>query len=166
MSGSAVARVVVLEHDYCIATWGPVYIVIFRHETTMEGVRAVEQRLQEFHRLTSHGAFITIVEANAPLPEAHVRDALASLLKKMASFIRSSAVVHEGSGFRAAAVRGVVTGLTLLARQPYPHRIFARFDDAARWLAVSLRETAPDKPIEAEELIEALRELRERIEAG
>lgn len=164
MPGVAAAKVAVLEHDHCVAVWGPVVILIWRHETTLDGVRAVDERLHDFARTNpSGGGLMTIIEANAPLPEAHVRDALAGVLKKHPVAIKSSAVVHEGSGFRAAAVRGVVTGLTLLARQPFPHRIFATVDDGSRWLAASLRETAPHANVDGEHLIEAVRELRQRI---
>lgn len=163
MPGSA-ARVLVLEHDFCLATWGPVFICVWRHETTMDGVHALTQRFADFSHGAAHGAgLLTIVEANAPVPEGHVRDSLAGFMKKGAGTIRSSAVVHEGSGFRAAAVRGVVTGLTLLARQPFPHRVFATADEGCRWLASSLRETAPGAPIDAEQLVDVVRELRQRI---
>ena len=58
------------------------------------------------------------------MPPAASRNELAATLRG-ASFIKASAVAFEGQGFRAAAVRGVVTGLTALARQPFPHKVFA-----------------------------------------
>ena len=46
-----------------------------------------------------------------------------------------SAVIFEGSGFKSAAVRGVVTGMTMLAQQRYPHRVFATIEEASGWYA-------------------------------
>lgn len=164
---AAVARIGVLEHDYCIATWAGIFILIWRNETTMDGVRALNERWDDFIRTHPSGAgVITIVEPDAPFPEAHVREALANFMRRSSSSMKSSAVVHEGTGFRAAAVRGVVTGLTLLARQPFPHRIFATVPDGCRWLAGSLRETAPELAYDPDQLIEAIRELRQRIAVG
>lgn len=77
---------------------------------------------------------ITIVEQNAPLPSAEARRAMAEFLSTRRGRIAASAVVFEGAGFRAAAVRGVVTGLTLVAQQPFPHRVFAVVKDAAAWI--------------------------------
>ena len=70
-----------------------------------------------------------------------------------------SAVVHEGTGFRAAAVRSVVTGLAMMANLPYPHKVFATVDDAGRWLHMN---SPVGKKWEARGLIEAVREVRER----
>jgi hypothetical protein len=39
------------------------------------------------------------------------------------------------SGFFGSVVRGIVTGLTLLSRSPYPFRMFDDHPDAITWLA-------------------------------
>ena len=96
------------------------------------------------------------------MPSSEVRTALARFMTEGARVIRSSAVAFEGAGFRAAAVRGVVTGLTMLARQPYPHKVFATMTDAAQWLTGSLAQTA-HVPLDSRELLGALEELRERM---
>jgi hypothetical protein len=44
--------------------------------------------------------------------------------------------VMEGAGFRAAAVRSVVTELTMLAKRAYPHRVCSG-DDAVSTLSAS-----------------------------
>ena len=45
-----------------------------------------------------------------------------------------SGVAFEGSGFMAASVRSVVVGLTLLAKQTYPHRVFPNVKEASFWI--------------------------------
>jgi hypothetical protein len=42
---------------------------------------------------------------------------------KSADHVNASAVVLEGTSFRAAFVRSIVTGLTMLAHQPFPHQV-------------------------------------------
>jgi hypothetical protein len=73
------------------------------------------------------------------LRAVQVRKALADLLTE-SHIIRCSAVIMEGTGFRAAAVRGVVTSLTMLARHEFPHRI-CDIEGAVRMYAKVL----PDK---------------------
>jgi hypothetical protein len=159
------ARVIELKHDFCIAAWQQLYIIIWRHETTMDGVRAADTHLDEFARSIPQGGLLTIIEQGAPMPSSDVRNSLARFLTGGAKFIRSSAVAFEGAGFRAAAVRGVVTGLTMLARQPYPHKVFATMAEAANWLGASLPETAGIH-LDSGRLVPALGELRERVNRG
>jgi hypothetical protein len=122
--------------DHIIMAWKNVVFVIFRHETTLPGVAGLQSAYDQQKELCPEGVYlVTIVEQGAPMPSASVRDALAKFLASGAGHTRMSAVVHEGGGFSAAAVRGVVTGLALLARLPYPHRVFATMDDAADWFA-------------------------------
>ena len=45
----------------------------------------------------------------------------------------------ESDGFRASAVRSVATGLAILARQPFPHRVFPSITTASDWLGKELR---------------------------
>jgi hypothetical protein len=160
----AVARVSALEPNHCVATWRRFVVIIWRHDTTHDGVSDLRRALTATASKSEQIALVTIVEPNAPPPPSEVRDALARLLGEFGRTIRFSAVAFEGSGFRAAMVRGVVTGLTLLARMPYPHKVFAGVDESSRWLTANLhgigwRETQA-------ELIEAVAELRRRITAA
>jgi hypothetical protein len=65
----------------------------------------------------------------------------------------------EGTGFRAAAVRSVVTGLTMLARQAYPHRVCS-LPDAVSMFAQTL-PAASGRAINPTALRAAIDELRE-----
>jgi hypothetical protein len=112
------------KRDFMLASCGPVFIVEWRVDTTMEGCRALRTECERFGRTQPAGVgLLTIINANAPAPGAPERVAIADFLRAGSSYIKSSAVVVEGQGFRAALVRGVVTGLTLLAKQAFPHRV-------------------------------------------
>ena len=79
---------------------------------------------------------LTVIEQSAAPPSADIRKAIARLMDSKANRIRASALVFEGNGFRASTVRSVATGLSLLARRPYPHRTFATVKEAAMWLSL------------------------------
>lgn len=127
-----------VDANFCIASWRQLFVVIWRHDTNAEGLAALRRTFAQFAATHSPIGLLTIVEAKAPLPPAQVRSGLASFLTEQGAHIKRSAVVFEGEGFRAAAVRGVVTGLTMLARPPYPHKVFGSIDDACAWLAPGL----------------------------
>jgi hypothetical protein len=157
------AQVIALERDYCFAAWNAIFIVIWRHDTTAAGVQNLDVKLREHEASFTQGCgLLTIIEQGAPMPTSEVRTGLARFMTEGARVIRSSAVAFEGAGFRAAAVRGVVTGLTMLARQPYPHKVFATMADAAQWLGASLKETA-QLDVDSTSLLTALSELRTRV---
>jgi hypothetical protein len=76
---------------------------------------------------------VTIIEPDAKMPEPGSREVLAQLLKGLSDRVVMSGVAFEGDGFVAASVRGIVMGLTAMARQPFPHRVFASIKELALW---------------------------------
>jgi hypothetical protein len=121
------------EYDFAVGKHGPVFIVAWRHETTVEGMKRVASLFSSCRFLPQSAGLFTIIDPDAPLPNNEARDAGAQFMRASSAEIAVSAVVFEGAGFRNAAVRAVVTGLTLLARQPFPHRVFSNTGQAARW---------------------------------
>lgn len=110
-------------HDYALASLNEIVAIIWRHETAIEGIQSSNQLVTEVARNHPKGiALLTVISAVVPMPSSEARTALSELMNKH-RLIRCSAVIMEGTGFRAAAVRSVVTGLALLSRQDYPHRI-------------------------------------------
>lgn len=123
------------DKDYALGSLGPIYIVVWRNETTLAGAQHLASGFGEFRRPGVAHGLVTIVEPGAPLPDSDARETIAKFLRAASDHLVVSAVVFEGEGFRGAAVRGVVTGLTMLARQSYPHRVFGTIDEAAPWYA-------------------------------
>lgn len=152
-------RTVAISPDYALATWQQIFAVIWRHETTMEGAAHLRAACTAFAKDNPSGiGLLTIVEAGAPLPGGPARKEIASFLADASSFIKCSAVIFEGSGFRAASVRSVVTGLTLVARQAYPHKV-CDLDEAARMFAEILPR-ATGRTVSADAMRSSLAVLR------
>jgi hypothetical protein len=130
-------------------------LIIWTGETTEATIQVAEAHVADLARQPGHLLLMNVIEEGAPMPSSRARKALAAVLGRFADAIAASAVVCEGVGFRAAAVRGVVTGLTLIARQPYPHKAFPTVETASRWLAA--RETG----LSSDELTTAIDQLRQ-----
>lgn len=121
-------------HDYALASLNEIAAITWRHETTLEGIQGSSMLVAEVARHYPKGiALLTVISEVAPMPSGEARKALADLMGAHRP-IRCSAVIMEGTGFRAAAVRSVVTGLTLLSHYEYPHRI-CDVEGAARMYA-------------------------------
>lgn len=121
--------------DHIVLTWDRCVGVIWRRETTARGVEALSAAYRDHASRYPSGVYLlTIIEPGAPMPAPAERESIAVFLRMCGGRTRMSAVVIEGSGFRAAAVRSVVTGMAMLVRLPYPHEIFGSLEQAARWL--------------------------------
>jgi len=122
--------------DHVLAVWDRVVILFFRGKTSLASIRRCERLIEAHSRQRAeHVLLLTIVDTAAPLPALEVRVEIAGALHRLNGKLARSAVVFEGEGFRAASVRAVVAGVSLFARAAYPHRIFGRVGDAARFLA-------------------------------
>jgi hypothetical protein len=143
-----------------MARWEHFYMDIWRVNTTAVGLNALLQGFHDFRSNFPEGVgLITIVEPGAPLPSAEVRQGAARVLTEVAPYVRYSAVVFEGTGFRAAAVRGVVTSMIMLGRPSYPHRVFGSVTEACNWFQRSFGI----EQVDARMLESAIAELRRRI---
>jgi hypothetical protein len=134
-------RLVHGDENYVLGYNGPLFAVIWRNLTTVAGARHLSSAFHEYAKAGRKHGLVTVIEADAPLPESDARDAIAEFLNGISEQCVVSAVIFEGAGFRSAAVRAVVTGLTMLARQAYPHRVFASLEEAAPWYV----QRAPDE---------------------
>ena len=152
--------VLLYDEDFCTGTWRELFVVIWRHETTAKGIDACRQGLLDVRASHPDGcAVLSIIEPNAPMPPADVRDSLSRTLSEFGDLIKASGVVFEGGGFRAAAVRSVVTGISLVAKQPFPHKVFATVTAASSWVAPSM----PGGAAGPKELTDAVSAIRRQL---
>ena len=89
-----------------------------------------------------------------------MRDETAAITRDYPSI--AAAIVIEGAGFRAAAVRAVVAAIYLVSRSPYPHRIVESVEDGARWLR-QLAERAGHARVTPGEIVEAVAAARAEL---
>lgn len=114
--------------EFTIAVHGSVLVLVWHGRTTLQGVQAARQ-------LSGTPA----VELALVLVEkvTHAPDPLTSRELKMwaAEFSpRRVAVVFEGQGFAAAAVRAVIVGIRALKTARGTSELFASISAAAAWL--------------------------------
>lgn len=129
------AEVLYCDSDVALGAAGDVFFILWRDRTTVEGVSHLRRTFDEHTRSFGRElALVTIIEAKAKMPSPGSREPLAEWLRDAGSKILISGIAFEGNGFLAAGVRGVVVGLTMLARQPYPHRVFKSVELATQWM--------------------------------
>jgi hypothetical protein len=79
-----------------------------------------------------------VVETEASPPDSEARKAFADFLKQPA--IKHFSVTHEGTGFKAASVRAIASGVHALARPGFEHAVHSTVADASRWASGQNRQ--------------------------
>lgn len=120
---------------FTFAACEDVFIALWKTLPNLEASKHLAAAIETFGQRRPEGlVMLVIVNAANELPDAATREAMARDMKRHESFTRAMALVYEGDGFRAAAVRSVFVGLQMLSRQALPTKVFAAVDEAAAWL--------------------------------
>jgi hypothetical protein len=152
----------VLDHifrspDYVEGSYGPVAIAVWEGCGTLEHAERAARMLRFVARRTDDPIFgLSVVGPNVPPPDSEVRAVMTDAVHKLRSRMGALANVVEGSGFRAAAMRGVLVGMVLLVRPPHPQVVCVTVEEAAAFLSKH-----SSRAHFAEGLVEAVRVLRQ-----
>jgi hypothetical protein len=132
-------------HDYALASFDRVFMVVWRHRTTVDGARDTARAAARFRAQRGSvpppssrrsperssaaraperfASFILVVATDgAPPPDDAARETLAQMFAAGTGEILAAAIVPQGSEMQASFVRGVATGLNLQAKLTYPLR--------------------------------------------
>lgn len=139
----------------CVLLWRGV-VNASRFQFQREAVEYVTSRHP------GEAALLCIVEPTSEPPPQELRQAASELLSELGPKLRCVAYVIEGTGFRAAMIRGVLSGIELMRRSSYPARYFAHASHAAAWIAVATGSSSLQLTESAHQLRERLDELNER----
>ena len=129
---------VVSTDGYLFAVTGPVIVGVWRQRASQAGVDALLVMGAEMRKRYAHFGVIGIAELHAPMPDGPVRRALGEALRALRPQLAASSFLLVGDGFRAATLRSVTTGLSLLFRESLPYHIDASTAGACAWLAQRL----------------------------
>ena len=107
--------------DFAVAVWGNVLVVVWRERTLAHDVLTVRRHFESVKSMHPKGMLLlTLVDAKAPPPNEAARTALVEFFRSGEGCIAAGAVVLEGHSLRTAFVRGVATGLAMMAKLPFP----------------------------------------------
>ena len=137
-----------LEIAYCdggllMAVCGPVCFALWQTKPTRE-LFEVQRAHLAAAVLKNPGrlAFLCVVSPEAKPPDDAERSASSAMINGHGSNLAAVACVIEGSGFRAAITRTVLSGMLLVVRSPSPIRLFETVELAASWLATHVGHPA------------------------
>jgi hypothetical protein len=113
---------------------GDVMISVFRGVMTRSGLERIHQAAPSTAAQRPRGlGYLCVIMDNIPPPDAATRGVFAAMMRDDKTY-RAGAIVAEGTGFHASIVRGVVTGLVLLARPRMPVDVIQGTRTGVAWL--------------------------------
>jgi hypothetical protein len=144
--------------DGVVATLGPCVLIIHSKTATTSILSAMGRAYATAAETWERIAHLCIITPESGmLPPGEVREALQRLMMRFDKRLAAAAIVYEGTGFKATAVRSIVTGLCMVARTTHPTRVFTREGEACLWVAQALALPAL---LARSELCDAMKELR------
>jgi predicted nucleic acid-binding Zn ribbon protein len=157
---SAGATVLHTEPGFLIAAVRDVMLVLWAVRATPDTVLELERASQALIERFGQTATIYVALRDAPLPDESTRRVLEEVASRLAKKVTAVAVVLQGHGFWASAVRAFVTSVRWggLVTMPYKVHVCSTTEEATRWL-VPAHATRSQVAPEAAELDAALLEL-------
>jgi hypothetical protein len=127
-----------------VACVGPCLLVV-SNMLTLEAVeqmgRGMTKLMQRYGKLSS----LSLVDRKSgPNTTPEARDAITEIVRKHSHGITGAAVVCEGTGFRATAIRSIVTAIHMASRSTHSSKVFAAAEPAIEWLASTRSDGALD----------------------
>jgi hypothetical protein len=127
-------EVVAMDEDHIKGTVLNLVLMVWRRRTLAEPYRAGIELVNHFALKHPEGVgMMHVVETEASPPDAEARKAFAEFSKLTA--VQFFSVTHEGSGFKAASVRAITSGIHAFTRPSFDHAVHSTVAEAAHWAA-------------------------------
>lgn len=143
-----------------VACVGPCLLVV-SNVLTLEAVAAMARGMAKLVQRHGKLSSLSIVDRQSgPNTGSEARAAITEVVRKHSQSITGAAVVCDGTGFRATAIRSIVTAIHMASRSSHSSKVFAELVPAIEWLAT----TRSDGAIDVALLLEASQGLRAKLQ--
>jgi hypothetical protein len=110
-------------------SWKNVLVSVWQEQGTIVAIDRMLAAISAMPRISEKRSDIYVITEGARLPEAGVRDHFIEVIQAHSNELACCAVVVEGSGFWASALRSFVTGLHWLAPRSFDFRLHGSIDE-------------------------------------
>jgi len=119
-----------------VAQIGHVCTALWRKKPTAERFEIQRSCLEAaVKKQPGRVAFMCLVEAGTEPPDDNIRKASSAMITSFGADLKAVACVIEGTGFKAAISRTVLSGIVLLIRSPSPIKYFESAASAGAWIS-------------------------------
>jgi hypothetical protein len=120
---------------FAFCAWENLTIILWATNATGPAVeRLAKATWQAIDACPQGISAVHIVANGAALPTAEARAAFVQVIADVGDHLACAAVVLEGSGFWAATLRSVITGIRMLSPGKFPMKFHESIEEVPRWL--------------------------------
>jgi hypothetical protein len=148
-----------------IVALAPYLILCAASDTSLSSsaVAGVRRGLEQVSQSSEQIGYLVLHDAPFRLGMApEVRTGLTLAIQRFEDRIAAAAVVYEEDGFKATAIRSLVTAMHATSRSKHPIRVFAEARLALQWMQALL----PESKLSVGELTDFVRDQRRRLHVG
>ena len=109
------------------------HVSVWSAAPTGDDVARLESEVEAIVSRYGSASILLVVEPTSPVAGEEARTRAVKMLRKLGTNVDSVALVVEGTGFWAAAVRSMFSGLALILRPSFEWRLFATVEPATLW---------------------------------
>jgi hypothetical protein len=140
--------------------WRNIQIASWTAQGTIPLVEQLAEHSRRFHHRHPEGVSVVHLISKGPaLPEAPTRERLKTLMEANAKTLACVAIVLDGRGFWASAVRSFLVGLRLVSPRTITMQVFSTSQEVAAWLP-EIHFQRTNVKVEASELLGAVEAVR------
>jgi hypothetical protein len=141
----------------------PPYLVVCSaadSSPSSSAVAGVRRGLEQLGKMSTHIGYLVVHDPPFRLGMApEIRTGLALTLQRFEAQMSALAVVYDEVGFRATAIRSLVTAQHVANRPRHPAKVFAEVRAGLEWL----HALVPESKVTLPELEQFVREQRKRL---
>ena len=133
-----------VDRNCAFATFDRVFVQVWRGEVTQQTVHELLRvgQLLVREQGSRQCSILSVVESASPPPNERMRPLLSACFRELAPDMRLQLFVAEGSGFRAALVRGVGLAVSTFAPSLLPFKFASSIAEAASAIGPTLSAAA------------------------
>ncbi len=134
-------RLIAKGAGYYFASWRQAYVLDWRGVPSFESLdAAVAGKPKVLADHPTGVVVLNILRADSELPSAATRKYAEKKQSEDLEGVLCHATVVDAEGFWAGGMRGILAGLYLVSRSPFPRKVFATVEEAAAWQATIARD--------------------------
>jgi hypothetical protein len=158
------AQTYFVDDDQCCALIGPVMVVIARQEPSHEIAKMADTCVTALERkYRGKLALLVVIKSEVSPPSEEARMRIKDAMRTCERAIAVGAIVVEGHGFIATAMRSTLSMMLFVVRPKFPVKVFNLVDEGASHICAALDR---DADLTGPGLAQAVRDLRAAYDAG
>lgn len=150
------------DKDHCVSVYANIILSFSLQPPNPSYLRAWTAAMDRLVAASAEPvAVVTIIDSQARPPDESSKQAIRACLSKHASKTCAFVYVVEGKGFAAAAMRSVLSLISMAARYPFPQKAFSTPQDAAAWVVQKTPSTLASS--NAHEIVAVIETMRHQL---